>query len=415
MKDKYTIFYSWQSDLPNKTNRGFIEDALKRASKLISKDIDVEIAVDRDTKGVAGAPEIHDTIFDKIRNTDIFVADISIINKPTSLLALIQFFSRNKIRLMPNPNVLIELGYALSELGENRIILIHNSFSGKIEHLPFDINKKRVISYELTGNCNNKHLERDFLVKTLNTAISKIIEYDEDNPKKGRINVKFGFADIEKRQPIESVLNFENQYLIVKDDISDYVEHRSSFNHFTIPITGQRVNNDFYREIYDYYLKYNLCKQINFYFSNKSTVALTNIKIDIIIPNSKGDVEVYEELPTPPARTYNFLSGIYTNNKFSKNIASIASEYNYTIKECKEYILIEYSIKSLQPSRTIFLDDDFFIGSKVSQETDIKVEIRANELPKPIYEKLLIIFNTEVTEKTSLEFERHVNSCFKET
>ena len=26
-----TVFYSWQSDLPNATNRGFIEDCLERA------------------------------------------------------------------------------------------------------------------------------------------------------------------------------------------------------------------------------------------------------------------------------------------------------------------------------------------------------------------------------------------------
>ena len=36
---KVSIFYSWQSDLPSKTNRSFIEDAIKKALKSINKDI----------------------------------------------------------------------------------------------------------------------------------------------------------------------------------------------------------------------------------------------------------------------------------------------------------------------------------------------------------------------------------------
>ena len=50
-----TIFYSWQSDLPNATNRGFIQKTLEKAAAAISSDesIDVEPVVDRDTAGVA--------------------------------------------------------------------------------------------------------------------------------------------------------------------------------------------------------------------------------------------------------------------------------------------------------------------------------------------------------------------------
>ncbi len=37
----HDIFYSWQSDLPNPTNRGFIEDCLKRAIKDVQADEDL--------------------------------------------------------------------------------------------------------------------------------------------------------------------------------------------------------------------------------------------------------------------------------------------------------------------------------------------------------------------------------------
>jgi hypothetical protein len=62
------IFYSWQSDLANATNRGFIEKALENAAKFIRNDdsIKVEPVIDRDTKDVPGSPDIAHTIFDKI-------------------------------------------------------------------------------------------------------------------------------------------------------------------------------------------------------------------------------------------------------------------------------------------------------------------------------------------------------------
>lgn len=84
------IFYSWQSDLPNSTNRGFIQDALNKAVKSLRNDdfIEVEPVIDRDTQNVAGAPDIVKTIFDKIEQAQIFVCDVSIINADFFLFLL---------------------------------------------------------------------------------------------------------------------------------------------------------------------------------------------------------------------------------------------------------------------------------------------------------------------------------------
>ena len=71
-KGKSIIFYSWQSDLPNKTNRGFIEEALEKAVKSIRSDntIEVELVIDRDTKDIPGSPDISKTILEKIACED---------------------------------------------------------------------------------------------------------------------------------------------------------------------------------------------------------------------------------------------------------------------------------------------------------------------------------------------------------
>ena len=74
-------------------------------------------------------------IFAKIDQCDIFVADISIINPNIDF------------RKTSNPNVLIELGYASSKLGWDKILCIHNLMYGKIEDLPFDIRHRKPIAY----------------------------------------------------------------------------------------------------------------------------------------------------------------------------------------------------------------------------------------------------------------------------
>ena len=64
---KYTVFYSWQSDLPNNTNRSFIESVIKTAIKGIkqSAKYELEPTFDKDTKGVPGSPNISQTVLEK--------------------------------------------------------------------------------------------------------------------------------------------------------------------------------------------------------------------------------------------------------------------------------------------------------------------------------------------------------------
>jgi hypothetical protein len=54
-----TVFFSWQADTPTREGQNLFERALKRAATRISGDTTVEepvrdLAIDRDTKGVAG-------------------------------------------------------------------------------------------------------------------------------------------------------------------------------------------------------------------------------------------------------------------------------------------------------------------------------------------------------------------------
>jgi hypothetical protein len=159
------VFYSWQSDLPSASNRSFIQDALEKASKTIRDDesIEVEPVIDRDTLGEPGSPDIALTIFRKIDDADIFVCDVSIINQG------------KKRRLTPNPNVLVELGYAIKTLGYNRIILVMNAAYGTPDQLPFDLKRNRVVSFSISKEIIDRTLEKKKLVSLLENAIRTIL------------------------------------------------------------------------------------------------------------------------------------------------------------------------------------------------------------------------------------------------
>jgi hypothetical protein len=115
-------------------NRNFILTALESAAKDIASDdsIKVEPVVDRDTLNVAGSPDIGATILAKIKDADVVVADVTIIN------------GNSTGRLTPNPNVLVEVGYALAVHTESRLSLVNNLAFGRPEDLPFDLRQKRV-------------------------------------------------------------------------------------------------------------------------------------------------------------------------------------------------------------------------------------------------------------------------------
>lgn len=145
---EFKIFYSWQSDLPNATNRGLIQEALERAAKEIRRDdsFKVDPVIDRDTLGCPGAPSIDQVIFEKISGSDAYVADISIVNR--ELLEFVKGEEDLPKRPTCNPNVLLELGFAVRALGWDRVILVFNTSTGDpVGDLPFDLRQKRRIQY----------------------------------------------------------------------------------------------------------------------------------------------------------------------------------------------------------------------------------------------------------------------------
>jgi hypothetical protein len=161
------VFWSWQDDSPGKANRQFIKEALEEAIKAIDGDFEFQDAdrpsLDHDTKGVAGAKEIVPTIMTKIAASVVFVADVTPIAETDDGKAL------------PNPNVMVELGWSLNKPGDGRQIYVLNTGGGwSIEGLPFDIRHRRVLTYSLTEADDKKTRDRalKLLTRDLTSAIT---------------------------------------------------------------------------------------------------------------------------------------------------------------------------------------------------------------------------------------------------
>ncbi len=170
-----TIFYSWQSDSPSKTNHRFIKEALEIAVNQLLADGHVEEAprVDHDTQGVHGDPDIFPTILKKIEECDVFLADVTIVA------------STSEGKNVPNPNVLLELGYAYKTAGSGRIIKIMNASYGDPDRgLPFDLAHKRwPYTYTLAEDENKLRREqvKEKVAKDLAGFIRLILE--NEGPK----------------------------------------------------------------------------------------------------------------------------------------------------------------------------------------------------------------------------------------
>lgn len=160
------IFWSWQSDTPQNAGRHFVRAVIADLARSLNGEDDTEdaerpdtdddldeqmaddgrVEIDHDTHGVGGSPPIADTILRKIREAAVLVADVTPIAITTAG------------KRVPNPNVMIELGYAMKVLGHERIVLVMNSAEGAaLKYLPFDLRHWRApITYKLRKDASEE-------------------------------------------------------------------------------------------------------------------------------------------------------------------------------------------------------------------------------------------------------------------
>lgn len=169
---KFKIFYSWQSDLPGSKTRNFIRECIDEAIELAQESEAIEAERDEATMGTTGSPDIVATLFSKIDNCDLFISDLSLCFTE----------DQHHEKKSPNPNVMVELGYAVKTLGWERIICLCNTDYGN--QYPFDIAHNRITDFSLEGRSK----------KEVKSDIAKIIFVNIRDLRKQPPRAKAGVA-----------------------------------------------------------------------------------------------------------------------------------------------------------------------------------------------------------------------------
>lgn len=153
MAKEFKVFFSWQSDLSANQTRNFIEKSIEMAASLLPDSI--LLVPDEATRNRFGSPDIVNSIFEKIDKCDLFIADVSVVGHYSLPTA---DSDEPETKYLPNPNVLLELGYAAARISWDRCICLANSKFGAFSLLPFDLNHRRITDYSYEGSTRKKKL-----------------------------------------------------------------------------------------------------------------------------------------------------------------------------------------------------------------------------------------------------------------
>jgi len=407
------IFYSWQSDIDENINRYFIFSALKEAKKILANETAFDIEIDQATRNEPGTPDIPETIFNKIDECSIFIADITFINDSSIK------------RRTPNPNVLIELGYAIKKLGFEKIILIFNSEFGTPKEFPFDINHRRLMQYKYNSNMDKKAT-----LKILTSELVKaILLIDKKTITKDKIDFVFYNKEEAKQYGKNYSINeviyqrlTENDFLngIDFDIIKEYKNEKkfTEWQEYLFKekkenlerkvaidamsgmkyLVGYSIKDQF--ETKDYYIKYMHASliwlnkyKLEFMIKNNNEQTMKNVKI-VLKTEKKNRINRAEDLPNlPPRSTFTVMV-----SRMQKDGESLF----FQKKEYGEYITYEYEKNNLYADEEYILEEPLYITLKEQSLIKIEYTIYSDNLPK-ITGILEVSMNNKFKELTPMD------------
>ena len=139
-------------------NEEFKEGILKQINHRFSNRIEVNtIEGFMDGKGTV---KLDDAIYKEIRSALIFISDITPIASKDEI--------SNKNKWIANPNVMLELGYALAVKNNQNVIITYNKDRKQAKmSFPFDIQSLRIQPYSIKSDDGFKDLisEIEFILK----------------------------------------------------------------------------------------------------------------------------------------------------------------------------------------------------------------------------------------------------------
>lgn len=181
----YKVFFAYQTDTEDKFNKGFIHQAaLNAIQKLKDEGYDVEF--DYGFNKTSGNPILINEMLKKNDEADLVLVDLTFTSSKSGfgvpkfnvLGHTIQKYKIEEDKFSPNPNVLLETGYAWSGKGQYRTLTVMNTAFGARSELPVDLKSFRwPIDYHLNeANYQDRKNVRKKLTEDLYKAFKNSLD-----------------------------------------------------------------------------------------------------------------------------------------------------------------------------------------------------------------------------------------------
>ncbi|WP_367391683.1 hypothetical protein [Lewinella sp. LCG006] len=198
----YKVFFAFQMDTEDKFGKGFIQSAIEIAIQKFKSE-GVEVSLDFGFRGTPGSPLLIEEMLKKSSDSDMVIVDLTFTSSKEWFNAELidedineRWFSIpiGDRKLSPNPNVLLETGYAWATKGTYRTLAVMNVANGSPDELPVDLKGFRWgITYNLDESnyedrkSIRKDLANDFY-DAIKTAIASEAEYQQEKWKPIRLH-----------------------------------------------------------------------------------------------------------------------------------------------------------------------------------------------------------------------------------
>lgn len=133
------VFFCWQSDIPR--NRRILAGCINEAIDRVNKELRPEdrFVFDEAARDVDGSPDLDEVIAKKIARSEIVIGDVTPIGDLHG-------------KKIPNPNVLLEVGYSGASIGWSRTVLLWDkTVASDSGLLPFDIRNRVMGGFDLSN------------------------------------------------------------------------------------------------------------------------------------------------------------------------------------------------------------------------------------------------------------------------
>lgn len=323
-KTSFTVFFSWQSDVPE--NSDFLRSFIKSSIKKFETTQNVNVLYDEASRSVVGSQKVEEVILEKIRACDVFIADITPITKIET-----EEGEKKRIKLLPNPNVVFELGYAMHCLPMEQVLIV---LPTGISHgqLPFDFNHNRLIEFDEHTNPMDEEIENSlaFCMKTRTSLLDVIVANPEDKILRPQYKQTKFIAERLKHYDIGSPFASIKQ---IQEKMSQVASPFRQVNIAKAQVIRKEINHSY--------------SPIHLVIQNNNDVAIDNIDFKVIC-NQKG-VSIVEN---------NVKDQFNSVHSLGINSLCVVEETNTAIQH----------VDTMNP-QTIFMLDPFYLKVPYDSES----------------------------------------------